>query len=136
MGQATNQIEAHIDSKRAELGSNLEALEQRVRDATDWKRQYRQHPMPILGFAFGGGLLLASILGGRGNGHRGQHARAAQEGSGLPSKTLETWDNIKGALVNVAAAGFTDYVGKLVPGFRDHFERIQDTNKASPSGRP
>jgi hypothetical protein len=135
VGQTTNQIEADIDIKRTELSGNLDALEQKVRAATDWKQHYRRNPVPILGIALGGGILLASIVSGRRNGQTTKHGRAAPEGS-TASKTLATLDNIKGALVNVAATTFTTYLGKLVPGFREHFEQIRDANKPDLVRRP
>jgi hypothetical protein len=39
--QATSQIEAHIKDKRAELGSNLHALEKKVKSVTDWKQHFK-----------------------------------------------------------------------------------------------
>ena len=64
MGQATSQIEAHIEDTRADLGSNLQELEQKVKSVTDWKQHFQKNPMTLLGVAFGGGILLATMLGG------------------------------------------------------------------------
>jgi len=63
MGEATNQIEAHIEHTRSELGSNLEELHQKVMDAKDWRHHFRNMPMAMMGMAFGGGLLLAKMFG-------------------------------------------------------------------------
>jgi len=65
MGQATSQIEAHIEETRADLGSNLHELEQKVRSVTDWQQHFQTNPMTMLGIAFGVGILLATMLGGR-----------------------------------------------------------------------
>jgi hypothetical protein len=65
MGQTTHQIEAHIEDTRKDLGSNLRELERKVRSVTDWKQHFQSNPMTMLGVAFGGGLLLATMLGGR-----------------------------------------------------------------------
>ncbi len=67
MGQATSQIEAHIEDTRADLGSNLKQLEEKVRSVTDWKRHFQTNPMTLLGVAFGGGIVLAKMLEGRKN---------------------------------------------------------------------
>lgn len=135
MGQTTNEIAAHIDSKRAELGSNLEALERKVKAATDWKRQYQLNTLPILGVAFGGGVLLATMLRSSNNRRRVADPFSTDGRAGAPG-SLYLWHNVKGALANVAAAAFTDYVAKLVPGFRDQFEKIQSAYNAPNSGKP
>jgi len=56
MGEATSQIEAHIENTRADLGSNLQELEQKVKSVTDWKQHFQKSPMTLLGAAFGGGF--------------------------------------------------------------------------------
>ena len=66
MGQTTDQIEAHIENTREELGANFQELERKVNSVTDWRRQFRDKPMTMLGAAFAGGILLASLLSGRG----------------------------------------------------------------------
>ena len=65
MGQTTSEIEAHIEHTREDLGSNLHELERKVKSVTDWKQQFQTKPMTMLGVAFGGGVLLATMLGGR-----------------------------------------------------------------------
>jgi len=136
MGQTTNQIEAHIENTREDLGSNLQELEQKVKSVVDWKQHYQANPMAVLGIALGGGVLLATMLGGRRNG-RTKHsvasiATGAESHAGKNPqvhKALETWENIKNALVGVAAARFTDYVGEIVPGFHEHFQRAEEKAK-------
>src|ERR1039457_5504326 len=136
MGQATSQIEAHIENTRADLGSNLHELEQKVKSVTDWKQHFQTNPMTLLGVAFGGGVLLATMLGGRKN-RRGDrfssHAPGSESHAGTDHqkhKALETWDNIKGALIAVVATRFTDFVGEVVPGFHEHFQRTEEKAKA------
>jgi len=63
--ETTDQIEAHIENTREELGANFQELDQKVKSATDWKRQFRDNPMTMLCAAFAGGIFLASLLGGR-----------------------------------------------------------------------
>jgi len=43
---------------------------------------------------------------------------------------LETWDNIKGALIGVAATRFKDFVGEVVPGFHEQFQKTEEKVKA------
>ncbi len=140
MGQATSQIEAHIENTRADLGSNLHELEQKVKSATDWKQHFQTNPMTMLGVAFGGGILLATMMGGR-KSRRGDRGFASHAGGSEPHagtdhqkhKALETWDNIKGALIGVAATRFKDFVGEIVPGFQDQYRKTEDKAKSQPT---
>ena len=63
MGETTDQIAADIAQRRDELKSNLEELETRVRDAADWRSQFRRHPGVMIAAAMAGGMLLSSLLG-------------------------------------------------------------------------
>jgi hypothetical protein len=135
MGEATREIEAHIAETRTDLGSNLQELEQKMKSVTDWKQHFQKNPMKLLGVAFGGGILLATILGG---GKRsGRERRFSNPTSSEPHggtdhqkhKALETWDNIRGALIGVAAMRFKDFVGEVVPGFHEQFQRTEEKAK-------
>ena len=137
MGQTTHQIEAHIEDTRKDLGSNLHELERKVKSVTDWKQHFQTNPMTMLGVAFGGGILLATMLGGRKN-RRGERGYPSLPASGSEThagtdhqkhKALETWDNIKGALIGVAATRFKDFVGEVVPGFHEQFQRTEEKAK-------
>ena len=68
MGETTDQIENYIDQKRDDLGSNLKELEGKVRGMTDWRQQYHKSPLTAVAIAFGGGIVLASMLAGKSNG--------------------------------------------------------------------
>jgi hypothetical protein len=59
MGKTPDQIETQIETKRGDLRSNLEELEDKVKSVTDWRQQFRSNPGLMLGLAFGGGMLLA-----------------------------------------------------------------------------
>jgi hypothetical protein len=128
MGQTTDQIERHIEHTRGALGSNLQELEHKVKSVTDWKQHFQSNPMTMLGVAFGGGILLATMLGGRKH-HRKELLTDSTLHAGTDhqkTKALETWDNIKGALIGVAATRFKDFVGEIVPGFQEHFQQTED----------
>ena len=133
MGQTTEQIEAHIEHTRDDLGSNLHELEAKVKSITDWKYHFQTKPMTMLGVAFGGGILVATMLGGRKSRRRyTNHVAGVEPRAGTTyqkHKALETWDNIKGALIGVAAARFKDFVGDVVPGFHSQYQRVEDKAK-------
>ncbi len=137
MGQTTDQIEAHIENVRGDLGSNLHEMERKVKSVTNWKQHFQNNPMTMLGAAFGGGILMATMLGGRKSrrGDRGFSSRAAgsEPHAGTDhqkNKALETWDNIKGALIGVAATRFKDFVGEVVPGFHEEFQKTEEKAKS------
>lgn len=132
MGQTTEQIENQIEKTRDDLGANFQELEQKVKEITDWRHHYQNHPMALMGAAFGGGLLVAMIFGGT------RHRRSAIPSS-APSvmsrptrKVIDTWDHIQDALVGVAAARVTDFVGELIPGFAEQFH----SKTKPPSSQP
>jgi len=137
MGQTTNQIEEHIEDTRADLGDNLRELEQKVRLATDWKQHFRNNPMTMVGVAFGGGVMLAAVMGGRKHRRGREYARAVTgaEANGMTTaashKAFETLDIIKDALAGVAAAKVKDFVGDIVPGFHDEMKRCEEKAKAA-----
>ena len=93
----------------------------------------------MLGVAFGGGIFLATMLG-RPKTHRlgeqrdlysapsvsEEHAR----NNDPKDKALETWNNIKGALVGVAATRFKEFIGEVVPGFQEQFNQAEENAKA------
>ncbi len=65
MAETPEQIERYIEQKRNDLTKNVFELQQKMDDALDWRVQFQQHPFAMIGLAFGGGLLLASVLGWR-----------------------------------------------------------------------
>jgi hypothetical protein len=132
MGQTVEQIEAHIDTTRGRLGSNLQELERKVDAMTDWREHFQTRPFTLLAVAFAGGVVLAASLRGRTARRPYRYSTPAMAASEPHAGTkaqkyraLETWDNIKGALIGVAAARVKDYVGQLIPGFHEQFERTE-----------
>jgi hypothetical protein len=116
MDKTTNQIESDIERKRDELGANLNELEHKVKQIGDWRHHFHNHPMTLIGAAFGGGMLLATMLG---RSRRDTPIYSAT--SPRKQKALDTWDHIKDALIGVAATRVTDFVGEMVPGFAEEF---------------
>jgi hypothetical protein len=127
MDKTTNQIESDIERKRDELGANLNELEHKVKQIGDWRHHFDNHPMTLIGAAFGGGMLLATMLG------RSRRDAPTYSGSSpRKHKALDTWDHIKDALIGVAATRVTDFVGELVPGFAEEF-RTRTRSTESPT---
>lgn len=103
MNQTKDQIETRIDHARMELNANLHELETRAVSAMDWKQHFDTNPGTLLAAAFVGGIALSLFLG------PGRRARRAPQGES------EMWSRVKGALIGLAAARITDYVGHIIP---------------------
>jgi hypothetical protein len=134
MGERPDQIEKHIEDERWRLGANVNDLETKVKNTFDWRVQFQQRPMTFIGVAFGTGVLL-STMGNRGS--RSSTARRIRSTSELSSesrssyprqKLWQTWDNIKGALMGVAAAQVKNFLGDAIPGFHDHYRTAERKN--------
>jgi len=65
MGETASQIESHIVAERDALRENITAMDERAREATDWRTQFNARPGTMLGIAFGAGIFLARFLYGR-----------------------------------------------------------------------
>ena len=130
MGQTTDQIEHQIENKREDLKTNLEELQTRVKTATDWRHYFAEHTGTMIAAAFGGGVLLASMVGRRGN----RAVPSQAEGFSEPVRpwrrstqheVLDNVDSIKSALVGAAATKFKGILGEVVPGFKEHLAKAE-----------
>jgi hypothetical protein len=65
MGQTSDQIESEIERSREDLRANIEELEARVRNLTDWRKHFREHTGAMVVAAMVGGLLLSLLIGKR-----------------------------------------------------------------------
>ncbi len=128
MGPTVQQIEAHIDNTRERLGANFQELERKVDAVTDLRGHFEARPFTILGIAFVGGALLASMgSGGSRRPARPIEARPRTSYSGTPQgrQALEVWDTLKGAAIGLAVTRLRSYVDGLVPGFDEQFQRAE-----------
>ena len=138
MGQRTDQIENQIENKREDLKSNLQELETRVKTATDWRHYFAEHTGTMIAAAFGGGVLLATMVGGRSNraslsqpGGSSEPARPFR--TGAKHEVLENVDSIKSALVGAAATRFKGILGEIVPGFKEHLAKAEADRGREPT---
>jgi hypothetical protein len=128
MDETANEIEAQIDRTRERLGSKLRELEHKVDAAIDWRGHFRERPHLFLGGAFIGGVVLASALKPKSAGRplSAVAANPAVGGNGsVPAQARKLWNHIQAALVGVASARIKEYLGELVPGFDEHYRRIE-----------
>jgi hypothetical protein len=130
MGEKSSQIERQIEWERGELGEHLNELQSKVQEVTDWRVQFQKRPLVMMGVALGGGVLLAAMTGKRSRSRRhytedradssSEHRRGTEL---QKSKALETFDNIKGAMIGVAASTFQDFLGQMIPGFKTQLDK-------------
>jgi hypothetical protein len=127
MAERTDLIEQHIELTRYQLGNNLHELEDKVKQAADWKTYYERNPMMMVGLAFGGGVLLASMMGGKRERQDTPFTAPAPRSAGyLPGATqrnplADTWQDIKAALIGLSGAKIRSLLDDAIPGFSEHY---------------
>jgi hypothetical protein len=137
MVETTAEIATHIETTRDHLGANLDALEQKIKSATDWREYFQSSPLAGVGAAFAGGVLLAMATGTRPR--RVSRSARAISNHALPPRPMGPHaqevvtmiDNVKGALIGMAATRVKDLVADVLPGFRDEFDRRQRAGAAT-----
>ncbi|GAC1626430.1 MAG: hypothetical protein PVS2B2_08350 [Candidatus Acidiferrum sp.] len=150
MGDKSDQIERYIREQRNELGENISELQEKVKDAVDWRVQFEDRPMTMIGLAFGSGLLLSALLPSRSRSRNrkrssDEHPDISVNGESVRPKlemgaeTLrrevnasETWkkasntlQSVQGALIGVAASKVGNYLEQLIPGFNEHYSKLE-----------
>jgi len=161
MGQTADQIKQEIDQQRETLGSNLQELETKVKDTVDWRTQFEQRPMAGVGLAFGAGFLLSVLLPSGDNKsssnsrydssnyrvqdesyqYQPSYAAASYQPSSQSSQSkpkspemneiTETVENIRGAVMGLAATRLRSFLAEAVPGFQDEYEQARTKRGAS-----
>lgn len=130
MGQTAGQIEEHLKGSRENLRSNLEELGQKVKTAVDWRERFRSNPGAILAVAFGGGFILANVVGGYRMKREDPVPGSARTLTGTAhdrkGPVRRAWNDIQSALVGVVAAKVTDTLAELVPGFKEQLPAEND----------
>ena len=149
MGETTDQIERQIEQKRNQLNQNFNELEQKVKAAMDWRRQFDERPGTMLAVAFGGGVLLSAMVGGSRSASRKSYSdwterRAAgrdyssspstaayksslSEAPRKPSQARENLEALSGALLSVAISRVTNLINRYLPGFEREFTRVKSS---------
>jgi hypothetical protein len=137
VGATTEQIGKHIDATRADLATNLNELEQKVKSVIDWRHQYNKSPGLFLSAAVGGGLLLALATKGRRSArlpapviHADVPPRPpAPRGRNKDPQLEASIGEIKGALIGLATTRAKIVLSKLLPGFE---AQLTDNGHAKP----
>jgi|SwirhirootsSR3_FD_contig_41_9741296_length_535_multi_2_in_0_out_0_1 hypothetical protein len=123
-------LKVDIEDSRADLQGNLRELERKVGDAADWRYQFQKRPAVLLGAAVAGGALLGMLVGPRRSPSIGR-TLANESKPGSVSHSMmgdvvpQAWDNIKTALIGMAAARLQDVVEEVLPGFKHHYHAAE-----------
>jgi len=65
MDETADQIRTEIEQTRARLGQDLNDLEYKVKQETDWRLHVRRRPWQFLGGVFAAAMLLGMASSGR-----------------------------------------------------------------------
>lgn len=124
MAQSSEQIASHIEGTRQALGSNVEELERKFKNATDWRQQLEERPLTWLGAALLGGALLGMSTARRPDHHRSDATgQSPRRGAELARTMSSMLDDAGAALVGVAAARINDFIANTIPDFRQELDR-------------
>ena len=142
MAERPDQIEQHIASTRHQLGNNLHELEDKVKQAADWRTYYERNPMMMVGLAFGGGVLLASMMGGKRERQDRPFAAQAPRSAGYLTGATQrnpmsdTWHNMKAALIGLSGAKIRSLLNEALPGFSEHYDQATRANTGCSPTQP
>jgi hypothetical protein len=123
MDESPDALRQTIAATHEDLNRNLEALEAKGQDLTDWRSHVDKRPLMMLGVAFVGGVLAAAVVGG------GRSSRPATNdvvGDSVPFKpnppraSNDTWDRLRAGIGVAAASMAIDAIAKALPDIKDH----------------
>lgn len=109
MAETSNEIRRQIEDTRARIGSTIAALEQKV----DPHRVIDEHPLTLVGVAFGAGLLMATTgATGRAVSEVKEHVR---EGAGrINNNAGSALDGVLNAVIGAATATITSKMTEVL----------------------
>jgi hypothetical protein len=128
MDETTGQIEQHINRQRENLGQNIDELQTKVKNAVDWRMRVREHPLTMVGIAFGAGVVASVLVDGRGNGegNHGGYARPIR----VKRMVRREWDVVKAAVGAAVLGEAKDFVRQMFPRFGQEYEKREHGGSA------
>lgn len=164
MGQTTDELRNRIENQRDQFEDNINEIEGRVKNATDWRAQFDERPMTLMAVAFGGGALLGMLMGGgsddggdrsgrrmmyqpysrpNGSGQRSAGTMGWITGSQGPhqgtdvgkNRAAEQLDTIRGALMGIGAKKLEEFLKESVSGFDQELESVQSKKDEQRGGQ-
>ena len=124
MNDDTISIEREIESARNMLGRQLSEVEEKAKDAMDWRSHYRRNPIPMLAAAAAAGFVISGWLGGDEHDDSGVSPAHPRRMMALKSPAMnQTMDTMMDALIAAASAKAAEYIEDWIPGFHQEFTR-------------
>ena len=130
-------LKAHIEAEEESLKDNFEEIQDRVKDALNWRVWYRNNTALALGGIAAGGLLL-SLLIPKSSSVESKFvdtseiddvepapSRREYIRSEIPSRMRQVLDNTANAVLGVATDKLRDFMSNAIPGFREHYSSAQ-----------
>lgn len=130
-------LKAHIEAEGESLKDNFEEIQDRVKDALNWRVWYRNNTALALGGVAAGGLLLSFLIPksssveskfvdmGETDDVEAGPSRREYMRSEVPSRLRQVLDNTANAVVGVATDKLRDFMSNAIPGFREHYSSAQ-----------
>jgi hypothetical protein len=134
MVERSDQIKEHLDRTRGDLHKNVNELQDRVKGAFDWRAQFQERPLLMMGLALGGGMLAAALVTRRrehyvvaapnlnpswratGGAENLESRTEGERGTGSLSESLGL---VTGALMTSVASKIGGVLGQVLAGYRD-----------------
>ena len=123
MAETSHEIRRQIEATRAQIGSTIAALERKV----DPHRIVDEHPLTLVGVAFGAGLLL-STTAATGRAVRGVLAQVRDEADRIHGSAGSALEGIVDAMIGAATATITTKLNEVL--------RIAFISGAKPKDKP
>jgi hypothetical protein len=130
-------LKAHIEAEEESLKENFEEIQDRVKDALNWRIWYRNNTALALGGIAAGGLLLSLLIPKSSSieskfvdtseiddSETGPSRREYMR-SEIPSRMRQVLDNTANAVLGVATDKLRDFMSNAIPGFREHYSSAQ-----------
>jgi len=130
-------LKAHIEAEEESLKDNFEEIQDRVKDALDWRIWYRNNTALALGGIAAGGLVLSLLIpksssieskfvnAGESDDAETGPSRRESLRSEIPSRMRQVLDNTANAVLGVATDKLRDFMSSAIPGFREHYSSAQ-----------
>jgi len=130
-------LKAHIEAEEESLKDNFEEIQDRVKDALNWRVWYRNNTALALGGIAAGGLVLSLLIpksssieskfvnAGESDDAEAGPSRRESLRSEIPSRMRQVLDNTANAVLGVATDKLRDFMSSAIPGFREHYSSAQ-----------
>jgi hypothetical protein len=106
---------------RGRYERSVPEVKENVRRSVDWRSHVEERPLTMVGIAFGGGVLLSTLLGA---GARSKPQRPSSDDR--PSR----WGILRAALIAVAAAELNVFLEELFPGFEEEYRKAESGQRS------